>query len=313
MISRRLVRIKALQTLYAWQQSSDEHNEDAIPMLKKDIANFHNIYLFLLDWPYQFGLYLLEKAEIEKSKFYPDQDRIRHYQLLNRLPSIRHLHRESSAKMPVDFPFHWDDHTNQFDDWFNNLLDWTATKELNIFDEPPIALQVSFLKTLFEELINKSESFNQALEEIYPRWTDDDPFVYREIVKTIESIQESGDLTVLSAPQNDSEEVEMAENLVLTSSRNSSKYEQLISEITDNWDPSRIATIDLIIIKLAITEFMHCPEIPLKATINEYLEITKNYSTPNSSKFVNGILDKLKKNLETQGLIKKSGRGLINK
>jgi len=192
-------------------------------------------------------------------------------------------------------------------------LEWSMTKEINIFDEPPVSIQIPFLKTLFEELINKSESFNLALEEIYPRWTDDDPFIYREIVKTVESIQESGDLTVLSAPHNESEEVEMAENLVLTSARNSSKYEQLIAEITDNWDPSRIATLDLIIIKLAITEFLHCPEIPLKATINEYLEITKNYSTPNSSKFVNGILDKLKKNLETQGLIKKSGRGLINK
>ncbi len=313
MISRRLVRIKALQALYAWQQSSENSTQEAIDLLKKDIANFHNVYLFLLDWPFQLSQALQEKVEIEKSKFYPDNDKIRQLQLLSRISGIKHLHREVSALMPIDFPFHWDELKNQVDEWYNLILQWPETKDLNIFDEPPISLQIPFLKTFFEEFINRSESFNQTLEEIYPRWSDDDPFVYREIVKTIESLKESGEITVLSAPLNTSEEVEMAMSLVLTSARNSKQYEQLISEITDNWDPSRIASIDLIIIKLAITEFLHFPEIPPKATINEYLEITKNYSTPNSSKFVNGILDKLKKNLETQGMIKKSGRGLINK
>ena len=313
MISRRLVRIKALQAMYAWQQSSENNTQEAINLLKRDIANFHNIYLFLLDWPYQFSQLLLEKVEIEKSKFYPDQEKIRQLQLFSRLSGIKHIHREASAKIPLDFPFHWDDLNNQMEEWQNLVLQWPETKEINIFDEPPIAVQIPFLKTFYEEFINKSESFNQSLEEIYPRWIDDDPFVYREIVKTVESLKESGDVTVLSAPLNTSEEVEMAMNLVITSAKNSNQYEQLIAEITDNWDPSRIASIDLIIIKLAITEFLHCPEIPPKATINEYLEITKNYSTPNSSKFVNGILDKLKKNLETQGMIKKTGRGLVNK
>jgi N utilization substance protein B len=84
----------------------------------------------------------------------------------------------------------------------------------------------------------------------------------------------------------------------------------MTAEVTDNWDPSRIAVIDLLIIKLTLTEFFNFPDIPVKVTINEYLEITKQFSTPNSSKFVNGILDKLRINLESRNQIKKSVRGL---
>jgi N utilization substance protein B len=84
----------------------------------------------------------------------------------------------------------------------------------------------------------------------------------------------------------------------------------MVSEVTDNWDPARIAIIDLLIIKQTLSEFLYFSEIPVKVTINEYLEITKNYSTPNSSKFVNGILDKLRIQLENTGQIQKTGRGL---
>jgi len=91
---------------------------------------------------------------------------------------------------------------------------------------------------------------------------------------------------------------------------NSKSYEELIGTVTENWDPSRIAVMDLLILKLTLTEFLFFPDVPLKVTINEYLEITKNYSTPNSSKFVNGIMDKLRIDLEGKGEIKKSARGM---
>ena len=87
-------------------------------------------------------------------------------------------------------------------------------------------------------------------------------------------------------------------------------FEEMVSDVTENWDPARIAAIDLLIIKQTLSEFLYFPEIPVKVTINEYLEITKNYSTPNSSKFVNGILDKLRIKLEKTGQIQKTGRGL---
>jgi N utilization substance protein B len=106
------------------------------------------------------------------------------------------------------------------------------------------------------------------------------------------------------------EEAVWAAQLLRETIANNDSHEEWISKVTQNWDPGRIAVMDMLILKLTLTEFLYCPEIPVRVTINEYLEITKNYSTPNSSKFVNGIMDKLRMELESRGEIKKTGRGL---
>jgi len=136
------------------------------------------------------------------------------------------------------------------------------------------------------------------------------PFAFREIQR-ISSV-DSDRIKVNIAPsiQPKDEEVLMGAQLFSKTINNSKSYEELIGTVTENWDPSRIAVMDLLILKLTLTEFLHFPDVPLKVTINEYLEITKNYSTPNSSKFVNGIMDKLRIDLEGKGEIKKSARGM---
>lgn len=310
MISRRLVRIKTLQALYAWQQGDENSTSIQEERLFERIHESYEFYQFLLDLPYQLAQHLSAKIQLEQAKFYPDQNKIRLYGFFSRMPLVRYLHREVEK---ANTNFQWSDLENNFDNWFNIILDWQETKELNIFDEPDIELQKSYLRLFFDFFINQSEEFNNTLEEVYPQWTDDDPFIHREIIKTLESAKANGSLLMSEEPSPAAEEVVFGKNLLRKTATNSTAYEQQISEVTSNWDPQRIATIDLLIIKLTLTEFLHMKEIPVKVTINEYLEITKNYSTPNSSKFVNGILDKLRIVLEDQGLIKKEGRGLRDK
>ncbi len=310
MISRRLVRIKTLQALYAWQQGDEKSTSIQEERLFERIHESYEFYQFLLDLPYHFAQYLQSKAQLEQAKFYPDQNKIRQYGIFTRMPLVRYLHREVEN---ANTNFQWSDLENNFDNWFNTIQEWQETKEINIFDEPEMELQKSYLKLFFDYFIDQSEDFNTSLEEVYPQWSDDDPYTHREIIKTIESAKANGSVTISTEPSLNAEEVVFAKNLLRKTATNSTAYEQQISEVTSNWDPQRIATIDLLIIKLTLSEFLHMKEIPVKVTINEYLEITKNYSTPNSSKFVNGILDKLRMVLDDQGLIKKEGRGLREK
>jgi N utilization substance protein B len=327
MISRRLVRIKALQALYSYQQggntdnvplqnlspSQQEHYQNTLTTLTDSINQSYDFFLFLLDLPFQLSTYLLEKQTLEKSKFYPDQTKIRDLSILDRMPLVKYLHRAVEDNKRKNFPFDWTELVGQFDQYYEWMQTWEFVKDINIFDAPTFQQQQAFLEEFYANLFETKESFFDNLNDYYSGWSDDELYTTREIEKTIQGAKDNGTVPVPEKPNHSSEEIEMANQLFTTTCKNSKLYESQVAEISDNWDPSRIAIMDLLIIKLTLTEFLHCPTIPVKVTINEYLEITKNYSTPNSSRFVNGVLDKLRIVMESQGLIQKSGRGLRDK
>jgi N utilization substance protein B len=327
MISRRLVRIKALQTLYSFQQGESvaefqwptltpkqkTYFDETLSQLIESIQQSHDFYLFLLDFPYQLSQHLLELQALEKAKFYPDQNKIRSLGLLERMPLVKYLHRAVTDTQRKSFAFDWQDLSAQFDVFYQWMQEWEFVKDIDFFDTPTFDQQKTFLEEFFANLFETKEAFFDALNDYYPGWSDDELYTTREIEKTLQGAQSNGVIPVALVPTTDSEEIELAQQLFVTTAKNSAIYESQVAEISDNWDPSRIAVMDLIIIKLTLTEFLHCSTIPVKVTINEYLEITKNYSTPNSSRFVNGVLDKLRIVMEDQGMISKSGRGLREK
>lgn len=308
MISRRLVRVKVLQAFYAWKQSELKDYTEFESLIEDSIVRSHEFYLFLMDFPYQFHQYLSEKSQIEKSKYFPDTNKIRQYGLFSGTSLVFKTHQDIITTQP-QYVFDWSELTNNFENWFNEMMDWEFVQDYLIFEQPTEEQQTEFLKKFYLVFIDQHEQFNQIMEEFYSAWIDDSSNILREIQKSI-----LGDKIKLSKPVlSNNEELEFGRQLLKKSVFNSSEYENYVSEVTDNWDPARIAVMDLLIIKLTLSEFLFFEDIPLKVTINEYLEITKNYSTPNSSKFVNGILDKLKYKLQAEGKIQKSARGLQEK
>ncbi len=309
MISRRLVRIKTLQTLYSWKQSGIDNEFMFVDNLKNSIYHSHAFYLFLLDFPYQLQQYLQDEVNLERSKFYPDATKIRQYSILNNTPIIQKLHQEVLLS-DVKLEYSWTDLQSNFETWFQTMLTWDFVQDYAFFEEPEFIQQKEFVENLFFAFVDSHEQFNELLEDINPSWPDDSSITYREITKTLQSFKKTNEVTLSkNIPLND-EDLIFGLNLLKYTIRQSEKYDEMVSDVTENWDPARIAIIDLLIIKQTLTEFLYFPEIPVKVTINEYLEITKNYSTPNSSKFVNGILDKLRIKLEKTGQIQKTGRGL---
>jgi len=147
-------------------------------------------------------------------------------------------------------------------------------------------------------------------ESLNLSWVDDLPLVNTLVIKTIKQLQ-SDNIISLKELEVKEDDKEFLIDLFRKTILHHNEYTEEIDDKTPNWDTDRIAEIDLILIKLAITEFIYFPSIPTKVTINEYIEIAKDYSTVKSSYFINGVLDKLLKEYSKSNRLQKIGRGLL--
>ena len=181
------------------------------------------------------------------------------------------------------------------------------SNEINDFQEDK-----TFTLEIFEHIIVANEKIYEFLEDNRLTWIDDIPTVNTFIIKQLLQIKSEKDNT-FKVPKiyKDIEDKEYVSNLFRKTVLNENEFEKEFIDKTPNWDISRIAEIDTIILKMAICEFLKFPSIPTNVTINEYLEIAKEYSTPKSSIFINGILDNLVKEFSKNQRLMKTGRGLM--
>lgn len=158
----------------------------------------------------------------------------------------------------------------------------------------------------------RNEYYNDVMEDNYLNWIDDKSLVVGAIKKSIKA-QPTENETFYEGFFPDGETVKnFGEELLNETFENDEENLELIKPSLDNWDYERVAVLDLVLIKMALTEFLKFPTIPTKVTLNEYVDIAKQYSTAKSKDFINGVLDNLMKSLDKDGLIKKEGRGLID-
>ncbi len=167
-----------------------------------------------------------------------------------------------------------------------------------------------FLVDLFTDVIVPNDKLYDYLEDYRLTWVDDIPLVNTQLQKEFRAIEEGQEFRV-SKLYKDHEDRDFVTALFRKTILNEGELAKEYMDKTPNWDTERIAEIDTIILKMAICEFLKFPSIPIKVTINEYLEIAKEYSTPKSSIFINGILDNLVKEFQTSNKLNKAGRGLL--
>lgn len=181
----------------------------------------------------------------------------------------------------------------------------------NYLEQPESSIQdhQNILLELFRHYSN-TESFNELLEDHYPAWSDDKSLVVASIKKTIK---------ILPAPTNFYEEYlpneetsQYGAELLRTTYYENASLQEIIQPVLKNWDAERVAIIDMILLKMALAELLYFPTIPAKVTLNEFVEVSKLYSTDKSKDFINGILDRLMKQLAESGKMNKQGRGLID-
>jgi N utilization substance protein B len=181
---------------------------------------------------------------------------------------------------------------------------YIATRECSFEEDKKFVLDI------FKNIIAPNDKLADYFEDQNISWVDDIPFVNTWVVKTFNGLNASKSFILDPLYKDESDEkfvLDLFRKVIL----NHEKYDEDINEKTPNWDADRIADIDLILMKMALTEFLHFPSIPTRVTINEYIEISKDYSSQKSSFFINGVLDKLLKDYTESKRIEKIGRGLL--
>ncbi len=208
----------------------------------------------------------------------------------------------------------WDQRMEMVRGWFRNGI--KSDKEFQKYcalDVPDIEAHKSFVKHLIRKLILGDTLINSYFEEEDLRWAEDHEIVRSMSDKTLKSLDEKSGVIEIQKLSLDWEEDKIfIEKLFVSAAKLDKDYYDLIANNTKNWEVDRLPLTDRVILGMAIAELIDFANIPVKVTINEYIELAKQYSTPKSRQFINGILDVIAKELQQSGKIKKSGRGLMD-
>ena len=179
-----------------------------------------------------------------------------------------------------------------------------------IFGETDEAAHRELLLNIYREL-RKNDIYEEIVDDNYPFWQEDKSLVIGAFKKIIKQLPDAQDRFFEDYLPDDDTVSSFGRRLIAVTMEQADELEKLIEPTLKNWDMERLAVLDVIIIKMALVEFLFFPTIPTKVTLDEYVDISKEYSTPKSKDFVNGILDKLMKTLSEEGKIRKEGRGLL--
>ncbi len=314
MLSRRHIRIKVMQVLYAFSGSeSDDFSKDQ-RFLLNSIDNMYNLYLLMLSLMIEVQKRAeshLEKTTQKHLATAEEKNPNRKF-VNNEVLAMLKNNEQLQAKFEANHINNWELDTEYVDVIFKELLASDIYKEYLETTTTTFNTDRNFIVDVFKEIVAPNDKLYNYLEDKHLTWLDDLPTVNTTILKLLRKVKkDSSAFHFLPKLYKDIEDKEFAIKLFKKTLLNQTALTEEISKKTTNWDSDRIASIDLMLLKMGICEIQSFPSIPTKVTINEYLEVSKEYSTPKSSVFINGILDKLVKEYQTEGKLNKIGRGLM--
>jgi N utilization substance protein B len=306
--------VKVMQSIYAMHQNGSDNLEKEEKFLFHSIENVQDLYLIMLSALVEIRVKEIEYLEKSSRKHLATaEERNPNRKFVNN--AVLKLLSDNNS-LSISLEKRRINNWTQNDDYILIMLDEVKNSELyqnymstrtNDFEEDK-----QFVTDMFMEIIAPNEKLYDYLEDHKLTWIDDIPLVNTQIVKQLRQIKSAEDLS-FAVPRlyKDEEDKDFAKDLFRKTVLNETELAKEYIDKTPNWDTERIAEIDTIILKMSICEFLKFTSIPVKVTINEYLEIAKEYSTPKSSIFINGILDNLVKEFQENGKLNKMGRGLM--
>ena len=314
MLNRRHIRVKVMQTIYAMgcKEQNDLKKEGRFTL--ESIAQLYNLYLLMIDLLIEVHAFAKAEQEKHSKKILATEE--------EKKPNTKFLDNQVLHKISENSLFQDEVSKRKLNNWrlddeyvaiiYNEMV---ASKLYESYMEDPeqsFKRDRKFILDFYTDIIAPNDKLYDYIEDKRLTWLDDLPMVNVAVLRRLQKLKPtSPESSLLPALYKNEEDKTFSTELL---ERTVANDEFLTNEIvvnTPNWDKDRIADIDFVLIKMALCEFLKFSEIPVKVTINEYLEIAKEYSTPKSSIFVNGILDKLVKKYQANQLIKKEGRGLM--
>jgi len=312
MINRRHIRVKVMQSVYAMQQSKNDDLLKEEKFLKHSILKMFDLYVLNIQLLVKVQDLVAKKIELSKKKILATAEDLKpNTKFVNN--SIINAIRESvslESYLHVNKLENWD-----LDDEYVKII-FEELQKSDLYQkyldtvENSFKVDKAFVIDFFKEIIAPNEKLAEYYEDKMISWVDDIPFVNTWVVKSL-SKQKPNKPFLLGSLYKDKDDEDFVSDLFKKTMLHQHTFEEDIAEKTPNWEKERIAEIDMILIKMAITEFLHFASIPVRVTINEYIEIAKDYSTQKSGYFINGVLDKLSKDYLSLKKIKKIGRGLL--
>ena len=314
MISRRLVRIKAMQTYYGFlQNSGDITTEQIWKELKLNIEKSHELYIFLHCLLISIIDYAELKIDIAKKKLVPSIDDLSPNKKFIENKIIESFRKNDNI---ISFyntnNFNWSEYPDFIKNTWNQIVDSSYYKEYMLEKASGITSDKNILIKIINKTLTDNYRLDEILEEKSIYWNDDLEFLLSNIIQNIKKFTASKNQVYNLQPlfKNKIDE-KFAKDLIIKTSINKDKYDQIILESLKKWELERIAFTDRILLHLALCEINEFPDMPVKVTINEYLDIAKFYSTDKSSIFINGILDKIYAQLKSNNKLNKKGLGLV--
>ena len=310
MISRRLLRIKILQILYAHFNAEGSGVVKSEKDLIFSIQKAYDLYFYILLLMIAIKRYAEARIELARNKKLPIYEDLH--------PNTRFIDNKVIRQIEDNPTFNqflgerkmsWVNHPELVKSLYNKLIDSQYYKKYMGSPTCSYADDKQLIVDFFTNELEEYEMFYEILEEQSIFWNDDIEFVVIMVIKTIKEMRPNK-IGILPLYKSDDDR-EFAYRLLRSTIVHHNEFRKLIETYVDNWDIERIAYIDNLIMQMAINELIEFSSIPVKVTFDEYLELAKYYSTPKSSVFINGLLDKISADLTQQGKITKTGRGLI--
>lgn len=308
MLSRRNVRVKVMQQLYSLAQDKELSYQDAVKSYFNTVQDSFRLYLLNLYCIIRVCSLSEEDLKLRSTKHIKSDgdrvftDKIYSNKLIASLVSNKDLNDKFLSEKCAD---------GLDNDLFKKIYKEFCKEELYtkyLSSESTDEDHIEILLELYR-FCRRNELFNEIMDDRFACWTDDKSLVIGALKKTLKVLPNNGRIYEEHIPDHDTV-YNFGKFLLETTHLTDKELDDLIRPILENWDAERVALIDMILIKMGIVEMIHFKTIPAKVTLNEYVELSKTYSTDKSKEFVNGVLDKLLKQLESEGKIIKEGRGL---
>lgn len=313
MINRRLLRIKVVQVLYAYYKSEDKTIADAEKELLFSIDKTHELYYYFLQLIVEITVFAERKIEQNQTKKLPSYDDLN--------PNSNFIENKFVAQLKENDTFvsflnekklSWVNYPELVKNLFNAIKQSEYYDEFMALEQPTFDEDKALWVKLYKKILADSEELGNTLEEISIYWNDDAELILSMVQKTIKKFDKGkGTKQELLPIFKDIEDLDYVKTLLRQAILNAKDYQEDISKTVKNWDVDRLAFMDMLIMQVSIAEAVEFKNIPIKVSINEFIEISKMYSTHKSSVFINGVLDTIFKSYMESGKIKKSGRGLM--
>ena len=301
MLNRRHIRVKILQILYS-QNRSKSTNKELYDFFNSTTKKFYQFFITQLHFFVLIKQETIRRVEINKKKYYESKidflvDFIVENKFIKAIEDSKYI-EQYITKNEINY---FKNDIKIVEQVFDKIYNAEFLKNSSKDTDP-----VSLLIKIYKELIVTDSNLYSFYEDCEIGWVDDFPLINTEILNMLKNFSRNEKFTINKTIFKDKDDKIFGWNLFKRTSENYLIYENLISKYTPQWESDRIAVIDSLLLKMCITEFKFFENIPYNVSLNEYVEISKDYSSMNSSSFINGILNNIMKDLKDQGLTKKN-------